>query len=49
MAGKVTLTEVKTGVATLDDLLKLNALIDAEMDHQHAADLAARNNPPGNT
>ena len=47
MAGKVTLTEVKTGVATLEDLVKLNALIDAEMDHEHAAAEAARNNAGG--
>jgi len=30
MAGKVTATEVKTGVVDLDDLLKYNALLDAE-------------------
>ena len=37
MAGKVTLAEVKDGVADLVDLLKINALLDM----QAAADKAA--------
>jgi uncharacterized ParB-like nuclease family protein len=31
-AGKVTLTEVKTGVATVEDLQKINALLDMQSD-----------------
>lgn len=32
LAGKVTLKEVKEGVATVDDLKKLNALLDMQSD-----------------
>nr|DAY67420.1 MAG TPA: hypothetical protein [Caudoviricetes sp.] len=32
MAGLVTLTEVKTGLVSLVDLLKLNALLDMRSD-----------------
>lgn len=42
MAGKVTLTEVKSGVAGLNDLAKLNSLLDHEIAQQHAAAEAAR-------
>jgi hypothetical protein len=37
LAGKVTLTELKSGVCSLTDLLKLNALLDHEIAAQHAA------------
>jgi hypothetical protein len=37
LAGKVTLTEIKSGVCSLTDLLKLNALLDHEIAAQHAA------------
>lgn len=30
MAGHVTLTEIKTGVCTLEDLLKINAILDSQ-------------------
>lgn len=42
MAGKVTLSEVKSGVCDLCDLQKLNALLDHELAQQHAAAEAAR-------
>lgn len=32
LAGKVTLTEVKTGVASVRDLFALNALLDMQAD-----------------
>lgn len=32
MAGKVTLTEVKTGLATVEDLAAINALLDMQSD-----------------
>jgi hypothetical protein len=37
MAGKVTLTEVKTGVATIHDLQAINALLDMQSDLEEAA------------
>lgn len=30
MAGKTTLTEVKSGICSVDDLFKLNALLDIQ-------------------
>jgi hypothetical protein len=42
MAGKVTLTEVKSGLCDLCDLQKLNALLDYELAQQHAAAEKAR-------
>lgn len=32
MAGKVTLSEVESGIATVDKLQKLNALLDMQAD-----------------
>lgn len=43
MAGKVTLTEIETGVATLENLLVINALLDHEMACEQAAMEAAKN------
>jgi len=37
LAGKVTLREVKDGVADVEDLLKLNALLDMQSDIEAAA------------
>jgi hypothetical protein len=36
-AGKVTLTEVKTGVCDLLDIIKINSLLDHEIALQNAA------------
>lgn len=36
LAGKVTLSEVKSGVATVEDLHKLNALLDMQSDIEAA-------------
>jgi hypothetical protein len=36
LAGKVTLKEVKEGVATIDDLQKINALLDMQADIESA-------------
>jgi len=36
LAGKVTLSEVKAGTATIDDLHKLNALLDMQADIEAA-------------
>ena len=36
MAGKVTLTEVKTGIATVEDLMVLNDLMDMQVDIEAA-------------
>jgi hypothetical protein len=36
LAGKFTLTEVKTGVATVSDILAINALMDMQADIQAA-------------
>lgn len=44
MAGKVTLTEIETGVATLETLVVINALMDAEIAAERAAADRARNN-----
>lgn len=37
MAGHVTLTEIKTGVCTLEDLLKINAILDSQDAAQNEA------------
>lgn len=37
MAGHVTLTEIMDGTATLDVLLTINSLMDAEIAQEHAA------------
>jgi len=37
MAGKVTLAEVKAGIADLCDLQKINSLLDMEAAAHHAA------------
>jgi len=36
MAGKVTLSEVKNGTATIDDLRKINAILDMQSDIEAA-------------
>ena len=33
--GKVTLTEVKNGVATFRDLMKINALLDMQQEYEN--------------
>ena len=42
LAGKVSLTEVKTGVATVEDLQVLNALLDMQSDIEAAHYEAAK-------
>ncbi len=37
MAGKVTLSEVKNGTATIDDLRKINAILDMTADLESAS------------
>lgn len=37
MAGKVTMTEIKTGTVTLAELMTINSLLDQEIAQQHAA------------
>ena len=37
MAGKCTMAEIKSGVWSLSDLLKINALLDMESDMLEAA------------
>ena len=42
MAGKVTMTEIETGVVDLVDLLKINALLDMQAASEHEAAERAR-------
>jgi hypothetical protein len=42
LAGKTTLTEVKTGVCTVSDLMKLNALLDIQDAYEREAMEKAR-------
>lgn len=34
MAGKLTFTEVKEGIATIEDIQKINALLDMQHDYE---------------
>jgi hypothetical protein len=43
IAGKVTLSEVKNGTATIEDLQSINAILDMQTDMEAAQHEAARN------